>query len=273
MTGTPFTDPALVTGSLYACADRLARRTGALHAAKISGEDATATIVDLAARYAPVAPVVCDIGCGRGTTTLALAEGLTPARLTALDQSEALLDVVADRASQAGHVVETVCADFHQLPLADASVDVAVAAFCLYHSLRPERVIAEISRCLAGSGRAVLVTKSADSYHEIDQVIADSGLDPDARNRPSLYTSFHGDIAAKIAATVLCVDHVVRQRHVFRFAGPDHLATYVATSPKYRLPGHLAGNVAELAEELKRRTTDEPLTAASTITYVVAVRP
>src|SRR5689334_12955877 len=103
MTGTPFTDPNLVAGPLYASADRLARRTGALHAAKISGADATATIVDLAARSTPAAPVVCDIGCGRGTTTLALADRLAPSRLIALDQSPTLLNVVTDRAGSAGH--------------------------------------------------------------------------------------------------------------------------------------------------------------------------
>ncbi len=273
MTSTPFTDPGLVTGPLYATADRLAQRTGALHTAKISGEDAAATIADLATRYALSAPAVCDIGCGRGTTTLALADRLAPKRLIALDQSKALLNVVTNRAQRAGHTVETLCADFHHLPLPDATIDVAVAAFCLYHSSHPEHVVAEIARCLAPSGCAVLVTKSADSYIEIDQVIAESGLDPEATSRPSLYASFHGDVAAEITATALRVDHVVRQRHAFRFAGMDHLAAYVATSPKYRLPEHLIGDAAELAEELRRRIPDEPVTATSTITYVVAVRP
>lgn len=178
MTGTAFTDAALVAGPLYATVDRIAQRTSALHAAKISGGDATATIVDLAAQFAPIAAVVCDIGCGRGTTTLHLAARLAPTRLIALDQSQAMLATVADRARRARHAVKTVCADVHQLPLIEASVDVAIAAFCLYHSPHPEHVVAEIARCLAPGRRAVLVTKSADSYHEVDQVIAESGLDP-----------------------------------------------------------------------------------------------
>lgn len=272
MTGSPFTDPNLVSGPLYASAGRLARRTGALHAAKISGADATATIVDLAARSTPAATVVCDIGCGGGSTTLALAERLAPARLIALDRSPALLAVVAERAGRAGHTVETLCADFHHLPLPEASADTAVAAFCLYHSPYPECVVAEIERCLAPAGQAILVTKSADSYHEIDHVIANSGLDPEAMSRPSLYTSFHSDVAAEITGTALRVEQVVHQHHVFRFAGLDHLATYLATSPKYRMPEHLAGNAAELTEELRRRIPDKPVTATSTITYVGAVK-
>ncbi|MGH3754924.1 MAG: class I SAM-dependent methyltransferase [Pseudonocardiaceae bacterium] len=271
MPATAFTDPDLVH-TLYARAERLAQRTRALHAAKISGEDATATIVNLAARSAPTAPVVCDIGCGRGTTTLALARRLTPSRLVALDQSPALLGVVRDRLAQANRSVETVCADFHQLPWHEASVDVAVAAFCLYHCPHPEQVAAEIARCLTPAGAAVLVTKSADSYHEIDQLIAETGLDPRAGTRQSLYDNFHSDTASEIAATALRIEKVVHQRHVFRFDGLDHLAAYVATSPQYQLAEHLTGEAAQIAEELRSRIADRPVTATSTVTYVVAAR-
>jgi SAM-dependent methyltransferase len=273
MPATPFTDPDLVAGPLYATAGRLAQRTGALHAAKISGDNATTTIVDLAAQFAPDAAVVCDIGCGRGTTTVQLARRLAPGRLIAVDQSSALLATVADRMADAGLAVETVCADFHHLPLPETSVDIAVAAFCLYHSPHPENVVAEIARCLAPGGRAVLVTKSADSYHEIDQLIAEAGLDPQAISQPSLYESFHSATAAEIAATALRVGRVVHQQHVFRFSGLDHLAQYVATSPKYRLPEHLVGEASPLADELRRRIADQPVTTTSTVTYVTAVCP
>lgn len=270
MPGTAFTDPDLITGVLYATAERLAQRTAALHAAKISGGDATTTIVALAAHFAPTASVVCDIGCGRGTTTLHLAARLAPARLIALDQSPALLNTLQGRMERAGHAVEPVRADFHHLPLSTASIDLAIAAFCLYHSPHPERVLAQIARCLAPGGRAVVVTKSADSYHEIDQLITQAGLDPQARCRPSLYESFHSGTAVEITATALHVEQLIHQQHVFHFTGLDHLAAYVATSPKYRLPEHLTGAAAALAAQLRRRVPDRPLTATSTITYLVA---
>lgn len=272
MPAPPFTDPDLIAGQLYAAAGRLAQRTGALHAAKISGGDATNTIVDLAARCAPEAAVVCDIGCGRGTTTVQLAHRIGPARLIALDQSPALLGTVTGRMADARRPVQAVCADFHSLPLPEASVDIAVAAFCLYHSPSPENVVAEIARCLAPGGRAVLVTKSADSYHEIDQLITDTRLDTQATSKPSLYESFHSDTAAEIAATALHVEDIVHQQHVFRFSQLDHLAEYVATSPKYRLPEHVV-DAGPLAEELRRRTADRPVTTTSTVTYIAAVRP
>jgi SAM-dependent methyltransferase len=269
MPATPFTDPDQLA-PLYATAERLARRTGALHAAKISGVDATTTIVDLAARTTPPEAVVADIGCGRGTTTLALAAHLAPGRLIAVDRSSALLQTVLNRAAQAGPHVTTVCADFHHLPLLDAGLDLAVAAFCLYHSIQPELVVAELARVLTPTGTAILVTKSIDSYREIDHLVARAGLDPDAADRPSLYGSFHTDNAAAITATGMRVAYVVHQQHVFRYADLDHLATYLGTSPKYQLNDHLAGDPVALAAALLRRLPDEPLTATSTITYIVA---
>lgn len=273
MPATPFTDPDLISGHLYATAGRLAQRTGALHNAKISGGDATATIVDLAARSTTASPAVCDIGCGRGTTTLQLAARLAPSRLIAVDQSQALLDTVSERLEEAGHVVETLCADFHELPLPETSIDVAVAAFCLYHSPQPERVIAQIARCLTPGGRAILVTKSADSYHEIDELISETGLDPHATTRPSLYETFHSDTAADIVATSLHVEQVLHEQHVFRFPGLPQLATYLVTSPKYQLPERLTDEAAHLAEELRQRVPDQPITTTSSVTYVTAVRP
>ncbi|MFE1591408.1 class I SAM-dependent methyltransferase [Nocardia sp. NPDC058705] len=62
--------------------------------------------------------------------------------------------------------MNTVRGDFHHPPLPDASFNVLVAAFCLYHSTRPADVVAEIAHCLAPGGRAILVTKSVDSYQE-----------------------------------------------------------------------------------------------------------
>ena len=90
------------------------------------------------------------------------------------------LGIEADRVSY-------LRADFHHLPLTDAAYHAAVAVFCLYHSPHPARAIAEIARCLIPGGVAVLVTKSADSYHELDELLATTGLDPDATHRPSLY--------------------------------------------------------------------------------------
>lgn len=267
-----FTDSTLVHGALYATADRLVQRSGALRAAKIAGSNAATTIAALAVAGLAPTDTVIDIGCGRGTSTLRLAERLPNARLVAVDRSVALLAVARERLHQAGHTVAVTCADFHQIPLPDASVDVAVAAFCLYHSAHPAHVIAEIARCLRPGGRAVLVTKSADSYHAIDCVVAEAGLDSRACRRQSLYATFHSGNAADIAAAVLRVERVEHEQHAFRFADLSHLADYLSTSPKYRLPETLATDRDALAAELHRRLTERVVETKSTISYVVASR-
>lgn len=266
---TPFTDPALIAGALYAAPARLQQRTRGLHAAKISGATAPDTILELATRTVRSPQVVCDIGCGRGTTTRRLATGLRPRALFALDQSAALLAVTAHRVRADGHPVIPVRADFHRLPYEDRSLDLVVAAFCLYHSSHPHTAIAEIARCLRPNGRAILVTKSSDSYHELDQLLVDAGLDPHATTRPGLYGSFHSSNAASIIATAMPVSEIVEQRHEFRFACLADAADYMATSPKYVLPPTVRTPDA-LADALRQRIRDTPIHTSSTLTYLVA---
>jgi ubiquinone/menaquinone biosynthesis C-methylase UbiE len=266
----PFTDPAVVPG-LYEHEDRQARRTSALHRAKTQGRRVAEVIADLAAARKPA--VVADIGCGRGSSTRALAERLGPSsRIIALDAAHAMLQATRPRLREHRSRAGLVQADFHRLPLADESCDLAVAAFCLYHSTRPTTVITEMARCLASGGTAILVTKSADSYAELDHLIAASRLDPDATRRPSLYETAHSTNLPDLAAQALAVEQTIHERHVFRFADLGHLAEYMSTVPKYRLPPHLRNGPKVLATELRRRLPEGPVTTTSTVTYVVARR-
>lgn len=265
----PFTDPSAVA-SLYVTADRLARRTGALRAARVAGRPADEVIADLAARLSP-GEVVADVGCGRGSTTVRLAERLRPRVLLAVDRAHALLDVTRERTAGVPGV-RLVQADFHRLPLPNDSLDLVVAAFCLYHSPRPPEVIAELARCLAPGGTAILATKSADSYRALDELVATSGLDPHAATRPSLYATAHSGNLSALARDAMEVTTVVHEAHRFRFTDLTHTCAYLATSPKYRLPDHLDGRPDAMAEAVRARLPDGPVTVTSTVTYVVARR-
>jgi len=266
----PFTDTA-ATAALYATPDRLTRRTRALHAARLAGRPADQVIADLAAAAVAPGGVVADIGCGRGTTTLALAARLTPRVLLAVDRAPALLAVA--RARFGGAAVRPICADLHRLPVPDRALDLAVAAFCLYHSPRPADAVAELARCLLPGGIAILASKSADSYHELDHLVAASGVDPHAASRPSLYATANSGNLAALAGTALQVTRVVHEPHRFRFADLAHAAAYLATSPKYPLPAALQGRPNALAAALRERVPDGPVDATSTVTYVLARRP
>jgi SAM-dependent methyltransferase len=261
-----------VRWALYASSSRIAQRTNALHRARTSGRHAAQVIADLAAgASATSAPVIADIACGRGTTTCILAGRLPQARIIAIDLSAALLGATRTRlpaTAQAG----AACADCHRLPLRDGACDLAVAAFCLYHSRSPGRVIAEVARCLAPGGTAIIAVKSADSYRELDLLMATSGLDPDARGRPSLYETAHSGNIESLAAASLDVRQVIHDTHTFTFPMLADVARYLATSPKYGLPAFLTSDPAKLAAELRRRLPDEPFTMTSVVTYLVARR-
>ena len=264
---TPFLDQTLVRGSLYSDAARLSRRTKALRAAKVAGSDVATIITRLLKPYLADGGTVLDVGCGRGTTTAWIAADLRPRRLIALDASAALLAVAASRAPQA----ETVVADFHRLPFGNDQLDAAVAAFCLYHSTHPGEVIAEIARCLRPCGAAVLVTKSLDSYTELDEIIANAGLDPQASARPSLYSSFHSGNIEELVAQRFGTVAMHHEQHVFRFADFEHLGAYLATTPRYEL-GEIAGDAAAITQALRQWRRDRPTIMRSTVSYAMAVK-
>ncbi|MFE3935927.1 class I SAM-dependent methyltransferase, partial [Streptomyces goshikiensis] len=168
------------------------------------------------------------------------------------------------------NTVDFVEGDFHDLPLAAGSCDVAVAAFCLYHSPRPKDVIAEIARVLAPGGLAVLVTKGLDSYREMDQLVVSASLDVQADQHESLYTAAHSGNLDDLAASSLDVIAVLDEEHAFTFGGHEHAAQYLATNPKYSLAPGLYGNPGALAATLHEFLPDQPLTTKSLITFVVA---
>ncbi|MGP4114999.1 class I SAM-dependent methyltransferase [Streptomyces sp. 4N509B] len=257
MTTNPFLAPD-AQRTLYGSAERLGSRTGALHRAKIEGRAVADVIVGLATIHSERMPegTIADLGCGRGTTTHALARHHRAAQVVGIDASHALLAEARRTTTDAAWVR----ADFHALPIRSGTCSLVVAAFCLYHSPHPERVIHEIARCLAPGGLAILVTKSANSYRELDEVVASTGLDPHATARPSLYAAAHSGNLSEVAAAALEVRHLEHEEHRFRFHDANHLAAYLATTPKYHItPGR------DIAASLP----NQPVTATSVVTYLV----
>lgn len=93
--------------------------------------------------------------------------------------------------------------------------------------------------------------------------MADSGLDPAAERRPSLYQSAHGGNITALAETGLAIRRALHETHLFTFPTLADVAGYLATSPKYHLPPALAGSADALAAALAARLPDQPVTATS----------
>lgn len=253
---------------LYASEDRTRQRSDALLAAKTSGRNISDVILGYAdGANLPDRPTICDIGCGQGRATVRIARHYAHARVIAIDGSPAMTTAARDRTSGLG--VSLLTGDFHRLPLADRSLDLAVAIMCLYHSATPAQAIAEITRKVRLPGTAILVTKAADSYRELVGLIADSGLDSQAWDRPSLYETVSSgnlpDLAEQGGLTVTRVEH---ETHAFTFTDLAHAAAYLATCPQYAITADLRQPVA-LTEALRACLPDGPVTTTATITYVI----
>lgn len=281
----PFVDPARIP-ALYADPDRIHRRSGALLRAKVRGLHVGETAAALLGRAVPSLhlrsvdepALIADIGCGQGRPTRTLAKRFPMTHVLAIDASEPMLTQARTLLNPQSPPLATrppvalLAGDFHQLPLTDGILSAATAVFCLYHSPTPARVVGEIARVLSRNAAAALISKSTDSYRELDLLLADSGLDPDAAHRPSLYEAASGETLPELAATALTVETVLHDQHVFEFHNATHLAEYLVTVPKFDLPARLSTDPATLAAHLRRRRGDGPVQTTSTITYVIARR-
>lgn len=99
----------------------------------------------------PTAPVVLDLGTGPGMFLRAIADRYPQARAYGVECASYMLDA----AIALPHNCEIIAADLHDphLPLADNSVDAAVAMVVLHEMHQPVRTMLEVYRCLKPGGR------------------------------------------------------------------------------------------------------------------------
>ena len=91
-----------------------------------------------------------DAGCGAGL--LALLASLRGARVTALDASAALLDIVRARVPEA----DVREADLEALPFADANFDVVTAVNSVFYAADMGAAMSELARVVRPGGRVVV---------------------------------------------------------------------------------------------------------------------
>ena len=114
---------------------------------------------------------VVDIGCGTGNATLLAAQH--GADVVAVDPSPRLLEVAGHRAADAGLSIEFRQGSAAELPLDDASIDVALSVFALIFAPDPAAAAAEIARVLAATGRLVMTAWTPEgAFAETNQLTA-----------------------------------------------------------------------------------------------------
>ena len=111
-----------------------------------------------------------DIGCGNGLYLAALEARGHRGAVHGLDLSEGMVRAASRWPNAAGVGV----ADAQALPIADASVDVALAAHMLYHVPDQAKAAGELRRIVRPGGVALAVTNSRESMVALDQLLVEA---------------------------------------------------------------------------------------------------
>ncbi|MGQ0805277.1 MAG: class I SAM-dependent methyltransferase [Actinomycetota bacterium] len=96
---------------------------------------------------------VLDVGTGTGALARAIRAAAPRAAVVGVDAAEGMLRIARDRRALPGMVGDT-----STLPVADASVDVAILAFVLFHLADPLAGLVDVARTLRGGRRTGTVT-------------------------------------------------------------------------------------------------------------------
>lgn len=99
---------------------------------------------------------VADLGCGEGYLTIETSRWAS--KVIAVDRSKAVLDRARELAVR--RKVSNVAwkkGELEKLPLADASVDVALMSQALHHAADPAKALAEAARILVAGGRVLVL--------------------------------------------------------------------------------------------------------------------
>jgi len=119
--------------------------------------------------------VIADLGAGEGTFSQLLAR--RSKKVIAVDNSEKMVEYGRELARKHGvKNLEYRKGDLEDVPIKDASVDLAFFSQALHHAQHPERAVAEASRILKPGGRIVVLDLLRHGYEEARELYADLWL-------------------------------------------------------------------------------------------------
>jgi SAM-dependent methyltransferase len=113
-------------------------------------------VADEAAALAP--PTVLDVGTGPGALAIEIAQRCRSCSVVGVDVAPEMLATAVDRVRGAGVAarVSFRVADAAALPLADASIDVAVSTLSLHHWRDVPAILRELHRVVTPGGRVLI---------------------------------------------------------------------------------------------------------------------
>lgn len=128
----------------------------------------------LALRLAP-AIEIADLGAGEGLISQLLAR--RAAQVWCIDNSPRMVEVGTELAEKNGLAnLAYKLGDIENVPLDDASVDLAILSQALHHAQRPATALAEAHRILRPGGQLLLLDLKAHSFEKAHELYADVWL-------------------------------------------------------------------------------------------------
>ena len=128
----------------------------------------------------PVGARWADIGCGNGASTELIVSRAKPARVEAIDPSEAQLEFARKR-HRAGVANFTVGSAL-ELPYPDAAFDVAIMALVLFFVPEPARGVAELRRVVRHGGTVAAYAWDIEGggfpYEDVHAAMRGIGVEP-----------------------------------------------------------------------------------------------
>jgi SAM-dependent methyltransferase len=162
-----------------------------------------------------------DVGCGPGSYMGELVR--RAGRIVAIDLSFGMLKEAREVSGRSSEVA-LIAGDAQQLPLADKSVDVLLAAHMLYHVKDVDAALAEFRRVVKPGGTLLIVLNGMDDKYEIRSVWEEAGstVVGDTFRAPHWGATVNLDNAPQKIAKHFSLITVDRLRGQFRFpsAGP-----------------------------------------------------
>ncbi|MBI2686121.1 MAG: metalloregulator ArsR/SmtB family transcription factor [Acidobacteria bacterium] len=157
---------------------------------------------------------IADIGSGEGTLSLLLAQRAE--QVIGIDNAEKMVEYAAGIARRSGvKNVEFRLGDLEELPLPDASIDLALFSQSLHHAIHPQKAVNEAQRILRPGGRIVILDLQRHAFEEARELYADVWLGftqvelleflRKARFRSADVTLVHREDEAPYLETVLAV--------------------------------------------------------------------
>lgn len=119
--------------------------------------------------------IIADLGAGDGSFSLLLAHNAQ--KVIAVDSSARMIEFAREQAQR--HQVKNLdhrLGDMEELPIEDASVDIAFFSQSLHHALHPERALAEAARILRPGGRIAILDLAKHRFEEARDIYADEWL-------------------------------------------------------------------------------------------------